>query len=460
MSQLWILMVALLLLNTHVSSLQTQRQYATTRSSTTSTSSSHLSPCIKSPLIPSSYRRNNNLVRHAIIYGGGDGENGDYQTEEEFDASNASDDQDLKQSITDRIYSEFSPSVLINIACAQAPPPHNHLMPQDCLSAELISVNTRGAQIAVSTLASAGGAGDGRCVQVLIPIQFAATESSPTPSTESSLMLDYIVQQFQQLENTSLKTIAKKEWEEDNADQLAAQEKILFELQDEASLTDELLPDWWTFCELNKGLEEESGSVKDLLNEDDFATDLNVLFQTNYHGDSPIQPIKTCVTSVGPSGVYLRSYAERKQEGGDEEYFVAKLSIPFPEKSSSRDDLRVSILTMVETAGEQVVAPAVEEEEVPLVETTTTAPTVVVVVDKAYAFQEQLLRARIQVDQLTSKRRRAQKEEAMHRSLLAARLVMEQKQAKMAGPTREDIEASSSSSSSSSSLGGSIPCCS
>ena len=78
----------------------------------------------------------------------------------------------------------------------------------------------------------------------------------------------------------------------------------------------------------------------------------------------------------------------------DEKYFVAKLSIPFPEKASSRDDLRSSILTTIERAGEKLVVPVEEaveqaatEEEAPLVETTTT-PVIEVVIDKAYSFQE------------------------------------------------------------------------
>ncbi|KAL3936520.1 MAG: hypothetical protein SGBAC_008175 [Bacillariaceae sp.] len=443
MPQFWIVLVALLF-ETNVSSFQTHRQCATTRSPTTTTSRSQLSPYIKSPFSLSFDQRSNNLVGYAIIYGGDDG---DYQSEEEFDSSIsiASGDRALKQSVAERIYSDFPASFLTNIACAQAPPPHNHILPKDCISAELISVDTQGAQIAISTMASAGGKGDGRCVQILIPIKFAADESPP-PSTEPSLILDYIVQKFQQLESASMKTIANKEWEEDYADQLAAQEKIVFELQDEASLTDKLLPDWWTFCELNKGLEEESGDMKDLLNEDDFATDLNVLFQSNYdHGDgnSPIQPIKTCVTSIGPSGVYLRSYAERQEEEADEKYFIAKLSIPFPKKSSSRDDLRMSVLIMIENAEEQVVTATAEEEEVPLLETAPS--TVEVVVDKAYAFQEQLLRARIQVDQLVSKRVRAKKEEGVHRSLLAARLAIKEKQAKTGAPMRKSAEVASPS---------------
>jgi len=86
---------------------------------------------------------------------------------------------------------------------------------------------------------------------------------------------------------------------------------------------------------------------------------------------------------------------------------------------------------MIERAGEQFVVPveeAVEQAaaEAPLVETTTT-PVIEVIIDKAYSFQEQLLRSRIQVDQLASQRRRAHKEEALHRSLLAARLSMEKK---------------------------------
>lgn len=219
-----------------------QKSYTTKFSKSTIDHTRQLLPHMPSLPIQSFHRINTNQVQYAIIYGGDDG---DYQSEEEFDASLsiASGDPNLMQLLSDRIYSEFPPSFMINIACAQAPPPHNHLKPQDCLSAELISVDMQGAQIAVSTLASAGGGGDGRCVQILIPVQFEPNGSQTPSSTEPSIIADQIVQQFQQLEITSLKSNAKKEWEEDNADQLSAQEKVIFELQDESSLTDELLPD-------------------------------------------------------------------------------------------------------------------------------------------------------------------------------------------------------------------------
>lgn len=424
----------------HTATHAFQQIYAATRSKHAS-DITHIAP----PSFQSFSGKSNNLVQYVTIYEFDD--NGqEFKVEEDFDPITSSfeesgSDSDLKQLVAERISSEFPPSFLANLACAQAPPPHNQLMPKDCISAELISVNGRGAEIAVSTLASAGG--DGRCVQIMIPVKFGTSSSS----TKEEPTVNYIVKQLKQLESTSLESIAKKEWEKDHADQFTQQEKIIFELKDEASLTEEALPDWWTFCELNQGLQEESDSMKDLLNEDDFATDLNVLFQSNYHGESSIQAIKTCVTSIGPSGVYLRSYAERQEET-DEKYFIAELSIPFAEKAPTRDDLRTSILTMIETAGEPLVTPVEEAlvdasattaaEEVRLIETTTTPVTTIVVLDKACAFQEQLLRARIQVDHRAIQRRRAQKEEALHRSLLAARLSMEKKTVPAKQPITEE----------------------
>jgi hypothetical protein len=162
-------------------------------------------------------------------------------------------------------------------------------------------------------------------------------------------------------------------------------------------------------------MENECSSMKDLLNEDDFATDISTLFQSRYsHGSSKgaVRIIKASVASVGPSGLFLRAYLERC--GNDhvrpERYFLAELSIPFDREATSRDMLRSSILDLVETAASYPVAE--EASSVDTVEATvhveeekseTTSISTETEIDyQQYLFHKSLLEARLHMEKKAS----------------------------------------------------------
>jgi NTP pyrophosphatase (non-canonical NTP hydrolase) len=328
-------------------------------------------------------------TRQAIIYGGDDGE-GVWEDDNESTTLFSS-TAELKTAVS----SQLDPQLLLRVACALAPPPNDNLHPKDCLDAHLVWVSTTGAGIAISV--TTGGE---VVAQVLVPITFPR----PCPDANEACILET----FQQLDSESYHLIAKKEWEEQHADQLAAQQQLIESLQEEPWGID--LPNWWSYAALNQGLVDECSTMKTLLNEEDFATDLNIIFQNHFQNpDFSIQTIKTCASSVGPSGLYLRSYAERTGDYDDKRldtYFNAELALQFDTNAKSRDQLTSLVLKLVESAGE--VAPTLNEPEVAMSEegSEALAPPVkelseediFVLRKKEYVFQRSLLEARLRME--------------------------------------------------------------
>ena len=98
-----------------------------------------------------------------------------------------------------------------------------HLHPKDALGATLVDVNpTTGVEIAVSVCVGGDSAG---VAQILIPVYF------PNPCYDESDTC--ILENFQTLDEQAQDTIANMEWNDQYADQLAAQQLILQELREE-----------------------------------------------------------------------------------------------------------------------------------------------------------------------------------------------------------------------------------
>eukprot|EP00980_Cylindrotheca_fusiformis_P011973 scaffold2830_cov131-Cylindrotheca_fusiformis.AAC.94 len=353
-------------------------------------------------------------VRHALVYHGGD-INEDAWIENDVTTTTFS---SSTMELTSSVSSQLDPELVLRVACSLAPPPHHMLHPKDCLGARLVSVSTTGAEIAVSVTTGTEGA-----AQVLIPIDF------PQPCHDQAC----IVEKLLQLDNASYQILARKEWEEQNADQLAAQQDIMESLQEEPLGAD--LPSWWTFAALNDDLAEECSNLKDLLNEDDFASDLNALFQNRYQNpDFTIQAINTCVASVGPSGIYLRSNVERTGDYDDvrlDKYFTPALAIPFGAEAQSSDELPLFVLKLVESAGEMIDDSSGSSEDEASV-ASFAAPTPAQSNNdsslarwKQYVFQRRLLEARLHLEQRSKVATGIRSRFAFQRELLSARIQMD-----------------------------------
>ena len=354
------------------------------------------------------YTRSSTTRRPAIIYeyDGHDGGKGVWDDEEESTTSFSSTTNSLVESVSSKLDRQF----LLRVACAFAPPPHNNLHPKDALGATLVDVNpTTGVKIAVSVCVGGDSAG---VAQILIPVYF------PNPCYDESDTC--ILENFQTLDEQAQDTIANMEWNDQYADQLAAQQLILQELREEPLGVD--LPNWWTFTDLNKGMEEECSLMKDLLNEDDFAADISALFQYR-HRQETIQVIKTCVASVGPSGLYLRAYVERTGDYDEDrldKYVTAPFAVEFDQKATSTEELRSSVFDMVESEGEEH-AEKISEVDDDLLPEVPSESLLEDIAKRAYIFQRNLFEARLQMEQATTNKSKDIEQYAFQRNLLGAR---------------------------------------
>ena len=358
----------------------------------------------------------------AIVYG----EDGELLSREENTLPN----DDLSGRMIQSLSETIDVQSLTRIACAFAPPPHSNVHPNDVLSAHLVNLDATGIEIGIALSAGDGGG----CVQLLVPVPFPIPcqhEYDDDSSSSSRIFEECLLENVQLLDSQAYQKIAALEWKDENAELLAAQQRIIRQLKEEP-YNDEL-PDWWTFPELDLWLDEECVSMKDLLNEEDFAADLNSLFSRQL-SDSKIEVFKVAVASIGPSGLFLRGYAEQKRLDDDDEdrITILPLAIQFDERVKSRDTLQAAVLNLVESVeedeeqasideGEMTEAPIVQEEDLGELESAS------VITTQKEAFQRQLLKARLQYQKAESQTMRAKKLEHFQRELLKARFSLERK---------------------------------
>ena len=322
----------------------------------------------------------------AIVYG----EDGQIEKNEEAESSSVP-SSSLNAELVTALTSRLDRQALIRIACAFAPPPHNNLHPSNTADARLASISPLGAEIAVSVIA---GDDSASVVQILIPIDF------PTKCYGESE--DCFVENFETLDVQASLQIADSERKEDMLFETDAQQRLLQSLKEEPPVID--LPNWWTFVGLNRGLEQECSSLKNLLNEDDFAEDINALFLSRYADTkkdlSMIRLIKASIALVGPSGVSMKAYLERQGDikNESERYVLADLSIQFEKEASSSDMLRSSILDLVENAGRKKsddISAGDDTLSVPVEENTKDDFDII---RQQYLFQRSLLEARLEIE--------------------------------------------------------------
>ena len=227
---------------------------------------------------------------------------------------------------------------LIRVACAFAPSPHHNLHPKQIQSATIVHVDSTELQVALAI--PQDGMDLGTCVQVLVEIPISCK------SIDGNVM-ECILRTLDQMDVHANQLIAEREMLEDRVEQMAQQELIRKELQEENV---DSLPEWWTFVELKITLAEECESMKDLLNEYEFAPTLKKLCQIHSSKNNPAtsQIWEAKVASVGPSGVFLRAYATVGQ-GDETRYQIVNVPIRFSQAGSTADDVRDYVLDLVES---------------------------------------------------------------------------------------------------------------
>ena len=336
-------------------------------------------------------------ANRAIIYGGDDSDSIKYvEEEEQFSQKAPSFPIEWIESLAARCPPEW----LVRIACAMAPPPHNHLHPSDAVSAHLVNVYETGAEIALGV--STGE--DGGAVTILVPISFDGTPCD----TEDKAIL-----QLARLDARAQNSILEQEQSSSQASSFGEQlqrRRLIQELQEEPANLD--LPDWWTWPELNRMLDDECALLKSMLNEEDFASDIATLFQQNYHHDKPeevVLVIKACVGSVGPFGILMRAYCEiQNDDDGSTCFGVKELALQFDKEVKSRDMMRSSVLKLIDSAEgqqqqqQQQITTEVLVAQEPLEEDHRISK-------KKEAFQRSLLNARYQYEELANQKVQAKK---------------------------------------------------
>jgi len=272
-------------------------------------------------------------------------------SEQKEDTTNAL--VEVSSSIQQSVLSEIDNALLIRLACAFAPPPHDHLLPHQIVSASLEQINARQCSIAVAVPTGDSGtshsSGEQLLAQILVPVAFQAVIH--TNSQNEKDVVESVVQQMHQLDAVATERLLQREKQQESRDQQGLapvqQQQQSQELMEEPLAVD--WPSWWTVPQLKIMLVEECKTLKSLLNEANFANDLIALCKVHYDTKSPIRQAK--VASIGTSGIFLRAVLDDN---------LVDIPIPFPGgEATSSDDLRESVLTMIET----VEAPVPAEEK-------------------------------------------------------------------------------------------------
>jgi hypothetical protein len=299
---------------------------------------------------------------------------------------------EISSTIQQSVLSKIDNALLTRLACAFAPPPHDHLLPHRIVSASLEQINAQQCSIAVAVPTGDSGtsnsSGEQLLAQILVPVAFH--EEIDTNSQDEKDVVESVVQRMQQLDSMATDRLVQREKQQQSRDQQGVapvqQQKQSQELMEEPLAVD--WPSWWTVPQLKIMLVEECNTLKSLLNEADFANDLIALCKVHYDTKSPIRQAKAA--SIGTSGIFLRAVVDDN---------LVDVPIPFPGgEARTSDDLRESVLTMIETVEAPVPAVPAEEKvesvkepakpaEIVAMEEETTEP-VAAVEDKEEAPQE------------------------------------------------------------------------
>ena len=222
---------------------------------------------------------------------------------------------------------------LARLACAFAPPDQGlHL--QDLASAQVVNVDEHHVEI------SAIMCQEEECLSVFVPVEFLHPCYN-SPNVEECILLN-----IEELDGEAQTRIVA---EEQTANALQENDFIMSALAEEPMPKD--VPLWWAFPEEGY-LADECRGLKELLNEPDFANDLQVLATQHIGKLCPDDVLKAAVAAVGPSGMLLR--AQVRQGAGDvpssttDQASVFDLPIAFAQPATVAGELRSFVIGLVE----------------------------------------------------------------------------------------------------------------
>lgn len=327
----------------------------------------------RTPNLPPKHTIQRNLspfLLQAIVYG----QDGKIIPEEDQQKQAATDIFDdvtmslVKQSVQSELGNVNA--MLTRLACGFAPPPHDHLLPQQVVGATLQDITSKQVSIAIAVPAGNTGTDGGmdasshqQLAQILVSVAFPEA----IQSDKESQIVKSVISQMKQLDGLAIGRLQNREKEMDpqTVPSVKQQQELPQDLTEEPLAVD--WPSWWTVPTLKIMLAEECKTLKSLLNEAEFTNELMALCKAHSNVQSLfIRLVK--VASIGTSGVFLRAVVV----GDDGTDGVMDVPIPFPGgEATTSDDLRDRVLTLIETVEVPVVAEPSMDEHAELIEPET-----------------------------------------------------------------------------------------
>ena len=251
------------------------------------------------------------------------------------DTSNAAHQDAFSFSLVESLSQKCLAS-LARLACAFAPPGHGiHL--QDLETVNVLSVDETHIEIN-AVLCEAQG-----CVTVAVPVTF------PHPCTlegDADNVTQCILDNIDELDHQAEGMLAELEWKETHFEEIQDHLRIHLALVDNDVMEH---PSWWVFPNDSPGMVGECQSVRELLNEADFQTEIKLL-ATQLIQDSEEEYLveQAGIAEVGAAGIILRAYVKQfRLDEEEDETKIVEIPFKFGEVATTVDDLRASVLGII-----------------------------------------------------------------------------------------------------------------
>jgi len=333
-------------------------------------------PAFRRSCLPSRDTRIQQSSLSALIYG----VDGTVMKDDEFENN----DYKLPVLMLDEAIGDQN--VWTRIACAFAPPPHNHLVPELVLSTQLVKVGSTGIDIALGVVARDGPSTNDQLAQVLVTVGYPQPwifESDEVVSLNNNETLPILVQQVRILDGHANDRLKQRSKPIITANDPRYYEKMVVEnrwmerLQEEDSETG-----MWAMASpplSSIELLDECKLLKKLLNEDEFEDELRALFVKHYNSveteddsDGAVV-LRAAVASIGSLGLYLKARVTKRasqaasvlpeespiatMNDDDPSESLLAIAIPYGEGSANTktmsvdtvDELREAVLLLVES---------------------------------------------------------------------------------------------------------------
>ena len=272
----------------------------------------------------------------AIVYGPDGSRINDLEDDDD-------DDDHENAMLLQAFQAQADPRQLVRVACAQAPPPHDQIHPSQVTNINLVAVSLDQIKVGLGIPQS-----QGTTVQILVPISFQSCKTVDDMIDQIQKTMDpQAILRIRELEE-------RQQLPMERQDVVSKAAAFLVHLSEEPSTDD--MPEWWTWAELNQSLLDECTSLKGLLNEDDFATEIRRIARKHSLEENTAKKmaiVDARVAAVSPSGLYLKTLIN---EGPIKSIFP--VVIRFESRASTADILRNNVLKLLDSLEEQV-----DEEE-------------------------------------------------------------------------------------------------